>query len=217
MVGRGHYVHNGATPQDLIVLVAVSLAVTLAARRGEPYRSVAALGGLALLGATRVISLVAAVFVAAFSGISHLVAYVARKRNEDGIHDYALKRGVRIDEVERDLPYVSRSHDKLTLRRGRCSRYAIPRSGNAAPETWAFLMRTKKDGAQFPHGYLFHSAGGEPPAEMAKLLTKIARDSDQEYLEIEATRSELFAYWDAWGGEKQFDRLLGVLQSLAAF
>ena len=78
-------------------------------------------------------------------------------------------------------------------------------------------MRTKKDGAQFPHGFLFRGEAGDPPPEMRELLTRIARDSDQEYLEFEATPSEISAFWDAWGGMKQFHRIHRFMQGLAAF
>ncbi len=202
--------------QRLIVMGALAAVVALGGRAGEPYRSLAAYGSLAVLGVTGVIPPVMAVLVAAVGGGIHLAALLARRRGEASVRDYALQQGVRIDEIEREVPFSSGRGRALTLRRTQCTRYAIPRLGDAAPAEWAFLMRTKKDGAQFPNGFLFR-APGDPPGALKELLTKIARASDQEYLEFEATPSEVAAYWEAWGGAKQFDRIHGYLRGLAAY
>jgi hypothetical protein len=208
------------TPTQLrTLLIFAALGVVLASGRklGEPYRSLLAYSCLAVLAWTRVLPLWGAALVAATGGGMHLAVYLGRKRAEGSIRDYVLQLGVRVDEVERELPFTDRSSRHVTLRKGRSTRYTIPRLGAAAPAEWAFLMRTKKDGAQFPHGFLFRSAAGEAPAAMAEIFTRIARSSDQDYLEFEASPSEVSAYWDAWGGKKQFDRIHGFLQGLAAF
>jgi hypothetical protein len=201
----------------LFIFAALAAVLGIGKKFGEPYRSLLAYGCLAALAWTRVMPLWGAALVAVTGGGMHLAVYVGRKRAEASIRDYVLQLGVRVDEVERDLPFTDRSSRHVTLRKGRTTRYSIPRLGGDAPGEWAFLMRTKKDGAQYPHGFLFRSAGGEAPAAMAELLTRIARSSDQDYLEFEASPSEVSAYWDAWGGKKQFDRVHGFLQGLAAF
>jgi hypothetical protein len=174
-------------------------------------------GALAVLGVTRVIPPLGVALVAAMGGAMHLGVWINRRRNEASIRDYAPQLGVRVEEVERDLPFTAPRSRQVTLQRGRCARYSIPRLGSEAPPEWAFLMRTKKEGAQYPHGFLFQSVGGEPPKAMTELLTAIARASDQEYLEFEASASQISAYWDAWGGTKQFDRVHGFMKRLAAF
>jgi hypothetical protein len=166
---------------------------------------------------TRVLPPLAAVTAAGLAGLFHLGSFISRKRNEASIGDYVLQKGVRVEAVERDLPFIASRGGHLEMRRGRTTRYSIPRLGNLAPEHWEFLMRTKKDGAQYPQGFLFRAGGGEPPAAMAELLHRIAKDSDQEYLEFEASSSEVSAYWDAWGGTKQFDRVHQWMERLAAF
>ena len=170
-----------------------------------------------MLAVTRVLPPLAAVAAAGMAGLFHLGTFISRKRNAASIHDYVQEKGVRVEEVERDLPFTSSRGQHQEIRRGRTTQYSIPRLGSSAPEHWEFLMRTKKDGAQYPQGFLFRSEGGEPPAEMAELLRRIAKASDQEYLEFEANASEVSAYWDAWGGTKQFDRVHDLMQRLAAF
>jgi hypothetical protein len=203
--------------RSLIVFAAIGIVLFFGGRSREPYRSMLAYGSLVVLAVTRVISPWVVVPIAALGGVWHLTAWIGRKRNEASIHDYVLQSGVRVAEVERDLPFASSRGKQLTIRRGRSTRYSIPRLGSDAPADWAFLMRTKKDGAQYPNGFLFRASGGEPPKAMSELLTGIARDSDQEYLEFEASPSEVSAFWDAWGGTKQFDRVHRFMQRLAEF
>jgi hypothetical protein len=201
----------------LIIMGTVAAALALTRKVGQPARTLLAYGALGVLGATRAIPPLAAVSGAALAGAMHLGFYLFKKREEASIKDHVLEMGIRVDEVERDLPYTSAKGSQMTIQRGRSTRYSIPRLGSTAPASWSFLMRTKKDGAQFPHGFLFRTEGGEPPPQMREVLTRIARDSDQEYLEFEATPSEISAYWDAWGGMKQFNRVHAFMQRLAAF
>jgi hypothetical protein len=201
----------------LIIMGTVAAALSLTRKVGEPARSLMAYGALVALGVTGVIPPLGVLIAAALGGSAHLSFYLHNKRAAASIKDQVMQMGIRVDQVERDLPYISSKGSQMTIRRGRCTRYSIPRLGSAAPSSWSFLMRTKKDGAQFPHGFLFRAEAGEPPQEMRDVLTRIARDSDQEYLEFEATSAEISAYWDAWGGMKEFNRVHRFMQTLAAF
>jgi hypothetical protein len=202
----------------LIIFVALGVIVALGARFGEPYRSLAAYGSLLALGVTRVIPPLAVVLTAAGGGGAHLAAALSRRRGRTSVMDYVQQKGVRVEEVERDLPMSSGTRGSFRIARGRCTCYSIPRLGNTGPAEWAFLMRTKKDGAQFPNEFLFRADGVEPPAAMAEALARVARGvDDQEYLEFEGSASEIHAFWDAWGGAKQFDRVHRFMQDLAAF
>jgi len=201
----------------LIIMGIVAVTLSLTRKVGQPMRTILAYGALVVLGVAGAIPPLAALIGVVTAGAMHLGFYWFKKRQEGSINEQVVQMGIRVDEVERDLPYISSKGRQIMMQPGKCTRYSIPRLGSTAPASWSFLMRTKKDGAQFPQGFLFRADAGEPPQEMRELLSTIARDSDQEYLEFEATPSEISAFWDAWGGMKQFTRIHGFMQGLATF
>jgi len=128
-----------------------------------------------------------------------------------------MLHGVRIDELNRAVPVFRPGGRSYDLKSQRCTRYSLSRTTSRAVGNWSFLMRTKKDGAQYPHGFFFKASGIEPPDEMKALLTKIAKGSDEEYLEFEGSDTEVSAFWNAWGDKKEFERVHSWLQQLARF
>jgi hypothetical protein len=210
---------------NLLALLIVFIPVAIANRyKGQnlvlfTYGSLAALavGGIAILGADRsglvLLSAVMSGLMCTFSVLGSL----GRKRSSMAARDEAFRRGVRVEEVERELPFFHGSNKAYELKRQTCSKYSVRRTAHGTLGNWTFLMRTTKDGAQYPNGFLFRAAGGEPPPEMQAILSDVAEKASEEYLELEGSKSEVSAFWDAWGGEEQFGRVNEWLQKLSRF
>ncbi len=127
----------------------------------------------------------------------------------------AIRLGISIEEVERDLPFFHRNGALDRIERGQCVKDTVKRKRGALPLTWSFVQRDRKNGAQYPNGWMFVSADGSPPATLEGVLNKIATDWDEELLEFEATESEVSAFWEEWGGIKEVNRIFNFLQELA--
>jgi hypothetical protein len=138
------------------------------------------------------------------------------KKQSEGARQKALLVGLQVEEVTRDLPHVASRDKSVTLKPGTTTRYSLKRRVGASPKMWAFLMRSVADGAQYPNGWLFRSADGSPSDSMKVILTDIATNVDEEYLEFEGSPERVSAFWDEWGGEEQVEKVNSWLEGLAA-
>jgi len=124
----------------------------------------------------------------------------------------ALRLGITVSDVERQLPEFSHGNRSCRLIRGSCARYSLPRYGEGTRSGWSLLQRTERDGAQLPNGYLLQ---GEVSDALRKRLTKLATEFSEDYFEFEGTASDVAVYWEEWGGASQVRHMHQVLQSLA--
>ena len=95
----------------------------------------------------------------------------------------------------------------------------LGRSKSGTPRRWSFLQRDEATGAQYPNGWMYASADGPPPPQLHAVLTNIANDWTEEYLEFEADAGSIRAYWDEWGGADlaaQVDTWLRALETGSA-
>ena len=134
---------------------------------------------------------------------------------KDRARTEAIRLGIAIDEVMRDCPFFSINNSQVSLEPSSCVKYSVQRQPGALPSEWCFLQRTRNEGAQYPHGWLFTSAHGTPSAGLEPVLAKIAREWDGELLEFEATSSEVSAFWAEWGGRKIVTTIHDYLRELA--
>lgn len=130
--------------------------------------------------------------------------------------DEAIKRGITVTDVERDIPHFSRNNADVTLEHGTCTRYSIARQGNA-PATWTMLQRTDID-ANVPQtyaiGYYVLTVSGTLPAGMFDVLQELAAEFPEDFFEFEGTATEVAVFWDEFSAE-EVQRLHDVLQRLA--
>ncbi len=129
-----------------------------------------------------------------------------RERNE------AIRLGITVSDVERDLPQFTRGNQSCQLVRGSCVRYSLPRYSEGTRSAWSLVQRTERDGAQLPHGYLLQ---GEVSDSLRKILTNLATEFSEEYFEFEGTTTDVAVYLEEWGGASQVRHIHQVLQSLA--
>lgn len=134
---------------------------------------------------------------------------------KDGARAEALKLGIMVEEVERDLPFFTRGNKSVSVEQGQCVKYSVRRISNALPPTWSFLQRTEKGGDQYSNGWLFVSPQGGPPLSLDRVLKQIASDWEGELLEFEATPSQISAFWEEWGGAKMVGIIFKYLQELS--
>ena len=139
----------------------------------------------------------------------------AQERAATRSRQEALLLEIRVEDVNREMPFFKTRRSTAELKMGPCARYSLPRRLNGFPENWAFLIRSEAEGAQYPNGWLFKPGLGEaaPPA-LDKTLNEIATAVDEEYLEFESNPSEVSAFWTEWGGPKQLKLVHEWLQSL---
>jgi len=126
--------------------------------------------------------------------------------------DEAVRLGIVVRDVERDLPQFARGNRSCQLVRGACVRYSLPRQGQGTRSVWSLLQRTERDGAQLPNGYLLQ---GEVSDALRQILTKLATEFSEEYFEFEGTTTDVAVYWEEWGGASEVEHVHQVLQSLA--
>jgi len=124
----------------------------------------------------------------------------------------AIRLGIAVSDVERDLPQFTRGNLSCQLVRGSCVRYSLPRHGEGERTAWSLLQRTEQDGAQLPNGYLVQ---GNASDDLREVLTKLATEFSEEYYEFEGTPTEVSVYWEEYGGNAGVQRVHEVLQSLA--
>jgi hypothetical protein len=127
----------------------------------------------------------------------------------------AVRLGISVDEVTRGCPFFNFNNSKVSVEPELCIKYTVQRQPGKEPAEWSFLQRTRHEGAQYAHGYLFTSVAGSPSLPLERLLTAIAEEWDGEHLEFEATPSEVSAFWAEFGGEGMVRKIYGYLQALA--
>jgi len=124
----------------------------------------------------------------------------------------AVRLGIAVSDVERDLPQFTRNNRSCKLVRGSCVKYSLPRHGGGVRSAWSLLQRTKRDGAQLQNGYLLQ---GDVSDGLRQVLTKLATEFSEEYYEFEGTTTDVAVFWEEYGGADQVQRIHQVLQSLA--
>jgi hypothetical protein len=124
----------------------------------------------------------------------------------------AVRLGISVSDVERDLPEFGRGNQSCKLVRGPCVRYSLPRYGEGNRSHWLLLQRTKREGAQLPNDYLLQ---GDVSQKLRQALTKLAEECSEEYFEFEGTPTEVSVFWEEWGGADRVQRVHQVLQTLA--
>jgi hypothetical protein len=134
---------------------------------------------------------------------------------KDHARTEAIRLGIAIDEVTRDCPFFNINNSQVSLEAASCIKYTVQRQPGGVPSGWSFLQRTRNEGVQYPHGWLFVSPHDPPSAELERVLAKIASEWDGELLEFEATSSEVSAFWAEWGGRKIVTTIHGYLRELA--
>jgi hypothetical protein len=137
-----------------------------------------------------------------------------KRRSQEATREAALLQGLRVEDVERDLPIFSRSNDFEGAERLPCVRYSVKRRAGALPDHWLFLQRSITEGAQYPNGWLFQAPQPRPQT-LHHALEAIASEWDEELLEFEGTNSEVSAFWAEWGGAEQVAVIQRYLISLS--
>jgi hypothetical protein len=208
----------------ILSFLVVLIPVAIDARLKGPLKAPLTFGSLGILAAAGVLAaggerraLATIVPAAALTTLYCLVSLWMRRRGDRAAHtarEEALSLGIRVEDVEREMPYFERN-GKLTLKTDTCVRYSLPRQAGGYPETWAFLMRSEAHGAQYPNGWFFRSATGAPaPAPMDELLRTIASEEDEDYLEFEGDPREVSAFLADGGGADRVRRIHGWLRAL---
>jgi hypothetical protein len=139
-----------------------------------------------------------------------------KSRGKTATREAALLKGIRVADVERELPIFAVRNPNKILRTEvwPCVKYSLSRRSGEEPTNWQFLQRTTKEGAQYPNGWLFQ-AQQAPSNALHGVLEKIATEWDGELLELEGTESEVSAYWGEWGGPELVEIINRYLSSLA--
>ena len=141
--------------------------------------------------------------------LSALFERTSRERRE------ALRLGIRVEEVTRDIPLFSSDGARMIFSPYRCVRYSLPRRGRNG-RTWSLVQRTAALGATLPNDYLLH-ASVTLPGGLEEQLRRVAEDYSEELFEFEATDTEVTVYWSEWGGADKVRRLHYHLERLAGY
>ena len=144
--------------------------------------------------------------------LAHLAKKLLRANPNGPERKEAVRLGITVSDIERDLPHFTRGSQSCELIRGSCVRYSLPRSGARTRSIWSLLQRTQRDGAQLPNGYLLQ---GEISDALRQVLTKLATEFSEDYFEFEGTVSDAAVYWEERGGASRVQQIHQVLQSLA--
>lgn len=139
------------------------------------------------------------------------------RRSEKAARRQALKLGLSVTDVERDMPCTARDRKTATLTATSLARYSIPRTPAVKPADWSFLRRTQGSGVTYDHGWLFRCAQGQPSEALAATLRAIAAQARGECLEFEAAGIEVCAYWKEWGGAEHAESIHLWLKELAQY
>jgi hypothetical protein len=127
----------------------------------------------------------------------------------------ALRLGIAVAEVTRDIPAFSGDGSKMIFEPYRCVRYSLPRRERKG-RTWTLVQRTRSLGANLPNDYLL-TASGPLAAGLEEKLRKVAEDYATELFEFEGTATEVAVYWTEWGGADKVRRLHYHLERLASY
>jgi hypothetical protein len=126
----------------------------------------------------------------------------------------ALRRGLTVTEVEREVALSRDRGRSWRLEPAHCVRYFLPHAG--APQLrWSLLLRPgTDDGTLAPHWTLSGSPASLPPA-LRDVLYRIASAGTEEYLEFEGDTDGVSAYWDEWGGATMAAQVHHRLQEIS--
>ena len=126
----------------------------------------------------------------------------------------AQRLGITVSEITRDLPHFSRYGNQITLKPGRCVRYAVSRQAQEPKPMWSLLQRSKELGATLPNEYLLTKTG-RLSDDFEEQLRKVAEEFAEELFEFEGTATDVAVYWEEWGGPTKVRTLYEVLSRLA--
>ncbi len=133
------------------------------------------------------------------------------RRGAADAREAARHLGLRVEEVVRDVP--TGPEGKLEPRR--IVKYSLQRLAPGAPR-WALLQRRHTAaGVESWKGWQLVVVHEQISERLRAALARITADWTEEYLEIEATASEIAAYWEEWGGAEQSRRIHGYLQQIS--
>lgn len=134
---------------------------------------------------------------------------------KNSTREEALRLGMTVEEVERDIPYFESRKGPVKLKLGRCMKYSLKRASMEQAVTWSFLQRSEKEGAQFPNNWLFASPASAPSPPLRRVLDQIAKEWREEYLEFEGNEKEVSAFWEEWGGAEVANKIYQYLLQLS--
>lgn len=137
---------------------------------------------------------------------------MARAESGPATREIARAHGIRVEDVERVVALFDRR--KVSFGYEKVVGYSIARLPGSTPPQWSFVMRTKKLGAQYPHGWVFRAESAPPPA-LDEVLRRIARECHEEFYEFEADESEVHAFWYEGGGAEGVTEMERRLRALA--
>ena len=140
----------------------------------------------------------------------------------------ALRLGLLVEDVERDLPISFSNNQPIRFKRHKCVRYSLRKARTDTPR-WSFLQRVEVKGIHYldpenwqtikgvvePEIWKLAVENGDVPDVVKKVLTQIASAWTEEYLEFEGTPTEVSAYWEEWGGPQQARIIYTYLQEIA--
>ena len=126
--------------------------------------------------------------------------------SKNQMREEAVKLGLVVSTVQRELPILSRSGKFESLTTGECTRYALPRSSGTP---WKLLQRDEKHGAQLSNGYLLEAQNITP--QFLKQFNLTAENFPEEYFEFEGITGEVAVFWMEWGGKAQVERIYKTL------
>ena len=141
----------------------------------------------------------------------------ATRRSEKSARKRALKMGVAVTEVSRDMLCATKNKQAEALAGTALAKYAIPRKPAGPASSWSFLRRPDGEGVKYGHGWLLVCAEGQASEAMAATLRAIAAQARGECLEFEASGTEVCAYWKEWGGSENAESICLWLQELAQY
>jgi hypothetical protein len=127
----------------------------------------------------------------------------------------AERLGIRVLELEREIPLFSQDGTRMIFAPYRCVRYSLARRERTGP-TWTLVQRTRPLGANLPNDFLL-TASAPLRAGLEEQLRKVAEEYSEGLFEFEGTASEIAVYWTEWGGLEKVRRLHYHLERLAAY
>jgi len=161
---------------------------------------------------TLLIALVAIVFVITVLTVLKIKGLLAIRE----ARKHAVNLGLSLSRCTRSIPYW-RSHDftkppnfKKRKELGYCLKHSKPTQCR-----WSLLQRESEPGSEFPPAWRLLVEEGEINENLKGVLLRIAKERQQEYLEIVSTAENVCIYWKERGGELMAEIIYGYLNDIS--
>lgn len=158
-----------------------------------------------------ILAVVAIVIIATLTALLYFKEFLLVRETRN----HAKDLGVALSKCTREVP-TWKSHDfdrPPTLKKKTELGYCLKHSNRLTCQ-WSLLQRETQAESDFPPAWRLIVHQGKMPDALKQVLLKIAKERQNDYLEIVSDEENVCIYWKEWGGKVLANRIYTYLDDI---